>query len=63
MSKPVTETTAIRGNPDMLARLRTWLYATIGEVSEQKLIELQDIIEDAADDAGQVPMYRKVSDA
>lgn len=55
--------TTIRGNPEMLARLRAWAEPRIGPINSRSLIGLQTILEDASDKCGIVPMYRKVSDA
>ena len=54
-----TPGTAIRGNSEMLARLRTWVEPLVGKISDRSLRELQIIIGDGADTAVMVPQYRK----
>lgn len=53
---------SVRGDPDMLARLRAWaepLAGPIADVGPGGLADLQKIIEDFADETGLVPQYRK----
>lgn len=44
--------------PD-LARLRAWLAPLVGEVSEQRLLDLRDILEEFAGEVRVVPGYRR----
>lgn len=52
--------TTIRGNPEILERLRTWAEPMTGPIPEWHLSRLQSILEDAADATGMVPQYRKL---
>ncbi len=55
--------TTIRGDQDALDKLRAWAEPLIGALSDWSLIRLQMILEDASDECGMIPQYRKVSDA
>jgi hypothetical protein len=59
MSNQSTPPITIRGNSEMLARLRTWVEPLVGKISDRSLRELQIIIEDGVDAAVMVPQYRK----
>jgi len=63
LKAPDPTPTTIRGNEEMLARLRAWAEPLIGPVSDWSLAGLQTILEDASDECGIIPQYRKVSDA
>ena len=48
----------IVGNPKMLGRLRAWAEPLVGAISDEFLVRLQVIIEDAATRVGITPRYR-----